>query len=209
MERIRSYKDLRVYQTAMDSAMQVFELTKGFPPEEKFAMVDQVRRSSRSVCTNLAEGWRKRRYAAHFTSKLSDAETEAEETRVWLEFASRCGYCALPNLGVLRKDNAQSGGERERGGGPPLSVGPAGRAGRLRISLQAPAPSPRTKRCGRIGKPKFRNAEYLARGIVDQLDDQYDKILAQLVLMISNPKQWTIPPARPSAPSLRRRVLSS
>ncbi len=63
MEGIRSYKDLRVYQTAMDSAMQVFELTKGFPPEEKFAMVDQIRRSSRSVCTNLAEGWRKRRYA--------------------------------------------------------------------------------------------------------------------------------------------------
>ena len=60
MERIRSYKDLRVYQTAMDSAMHVFELTKGFPPEEKFAMVDQVRRSSRSVCTNLAEAWRKR-----------------------------------------------------------------------------------------------------------------------------------------------------
>ena len=72
--------------------MAIFELTKGFPAEEKFSMVDQMRRSSRSVCTNIAEAWRKRRYPAHFASKLSDAEAEAEETRVWLEFASRCGY---------------------------------------------------------------------------------------------------------------------
>jgi len=69
-----------------------FELTKTFPAEEKFSMVDQMRRSSRSVCTNIGEAWRKRRYPAHFVSKLSDAEGEAEETRVWLEFAYRCGY---------------------------------------------------------------------------------------------------------------------
>src|SRR5262245_19744525 len=72
--------------------MIIFELTKRFPPEEKYSMTDQIRRSSRSVCTNIGEAWRKRRYQAHFVSKLSDAEGEAEETRVWLEFACRCHY---------------------------------------------------------------------------------------------------------------------
>jgi four helix bundle protein len=84
MGHIGSYKELRVYQAAMDAAMRIFELTKKFPPEEKYSMVDQMRRSSRSVCANIAEAWRKRRYKAHFISKLSDAEGEAEETRVWL-----------------------------------------------------------------------------------------------------------------------------
>ncbi len=89
---IRSYKELRVYQNAMDSAMKIFELTKTFPPEEKYSMVDQMRRSSRSVCANLAEAWRKRRYKAAFVAKLSDAESEACETQVWIEFALRCDY---------------------------------------------------------------------------------------------------------------------
>ena len=92
MGHISSYKELRVYQAAMDAAMRIFELTKRFPSEEKYSMVDQMRRSSRSVCANIAEAWRKRRYKAHFISKLSDAEGEAEETRVWLEFACRCNY---------------------------------------------------------------------------------------------------------------------
>ena len=72
--------------------MQIFEITKGFPAEEKYSMVDQMRRSSRSVCANLAESWRKRQYPSHFVSKLSDCESEAEETRVWLEFAFNCKY---------------------------------------------------------------------------------------------------------------------
>jgi four helix bundle protein len=72
--------------------MRIFEITKRFPAEERFSMVDQMRRSSRSVCTNIAEAWRKRRYPAHFASKLSDSEGEAEETRVWLELAFRCAY---------------------------------------------------------------------------------------------------------------------
>lgn len=72
--------------------MMIFELTKSFPPEEKYSMTDQVRCSSRSVCTNIAEAWRKRRYPAHFVSKLSDAEGEADETRVWLELALHCKY---------------------------------------------------------------------------------------------------------------------
>lgn len=72
--------------------MKIFEITKNFPAEEKYSMVDQMRRSSRSVCANIAEAWRKRRYPAHFVSKLSDSEGEAEETRVWLEFSLRCRY---------------------------------------------------------------------------------------------------------------------
>jgi len=76
----------------MDAAMRIFEMTKTFPAEEKFSMVDQMRRCSRSVCTNTGEAWRKRRYEAHFVSKLSDSEGEAEETRVWLEIAWRCRY---------------------------------------------------------------------------------------------------------------------
>jgi four helix bundle protein len=92
MANIRSYRELRVYQTAFQLAMQIFEITKGFPVEEKYSMVDQMRRSSRSVCANIGEAWRKRHYPAHFVSKLSDSETEAEETRVWLEFALHCKY---------------------------------------------------------------------------------------------------------------------
>ena len=72
--------------------MMIFELTKLFPPEEGYSMTDQVRRSSRSVCTNIAEAWRKRRYPAHFVSKLSDSDGEAEETRVWLQLAFACKY---------------------------------------------------------------------------------------------------------------------
>ncbi len=91
-DRIDSHKELRVYQQAMDAAMEIFRITKGFPAEEKFSLVDQIRRSSRSVCANIAEGWRKRRYKPAFVAKLSDAESEACETQVWLEFANRCGY---------------------------------------------------------------------------------------------------------------------
>jgi four helix bundle protein len=85
MPNIRSYKELRVYQAAMDAAMRIFELSKRFPVEERYSLTDQMRRSSRSVCTNIAEAWRKRRYPAHFVSKLSDSEGEADETRVWIE----------------------------------------------------------------------------------------------------------------------------
>ena len=91
-DRIGSYKELRVYQKAMDTAMEIFEHTKMFPPEERYSMVDQMRRSSRSVCSNIAKTWRKRRYKAAFVAKLSDAESEACETQVWIEFAEKCGY---------------------------------------------------------------------------------------------------------------------
>ena len=90
--KIRSHRDLDVYQRAFATAMQLFQLSKRFPREEIFSLTDQGRRSSRSVCANLTEAWRKRRYEAAFISKLSDAETEAGETQVWLEFALHCGY---------------------------------------------------------------------------------------------------------------------
>lgn len=124
MEKIRSYKELRVYQAAIEAAMLIFELTKYFPSEEKYSMVDQMRCSSRSVCANIAEAWRKRRYPAHFVSKLSDSEGEAEETRVCIELAFRCGY--------LKKEQA------------------------------------------------------------DDLDERYDKILGQLVMIINAPEKWKL-----------------
>jgi len=92
MAHISSYKELHVYQAAMDAAMRIFELSKRFPAEERYSLTDQIRRASRSVCSNIGEAWRKRRYRAAFVSKLSDSETEAEETRVWLEISSRCRY---------------------------------------------------------------------------------------------------------------------
>ena len=91
-QEIRTFRDLRVYQAAIDLAMEIFELTKNFPKEEIYSLVDQIRRSSRSVCTNLSEAWRKRRYRAAFVSKLSDSESESAETQVLLEFALRCRY---------------------------------------------------------------------------------------------------------------------
>jgi four helix bundle protein len=92
MKAIRSHRQLEVYRRAFDASMKIFTLSKAFPSEERYSLTDQVRRSSRSVCTNLAEAWRKRRYKAAFVSKLSDVEAEAAETQVWLEFAVKCEY---------------------------------------------------------------------------------------------------------------------
>jgi four helix bundle protein len=86
------HQDLDVYKKAFDLAMEVFDVSKCFPKEETYSLTDQVRRSSRSVCSNLAEAWRKRRYKAAFISKLCDCEGEAAETQTWIEFAVRCGY---------------------------------------------------------------------------------------------------------------------
>ena len=121
---VKRHSDLEVYRMAFAAAMRVFELSKAFPREEIFSLTDQMRRSSRSVCANLAEAWRKRRYKAHFVSKLSDSEGEAEETRVWIDLAFRCAY--------------------------------------------------------------------LSKSDADELDERYDKILGQLVLMISSPEKWTL-----------------
>lgn len=93
MRLVRHYRELDVYQNAMNLTIKIFELTKRWPSEERFNLTDQIRRSSRSVCTNLAEAWRKRRYKAAFVAKLSDSETEAAETQVSAEIAMRCRYC--------------------------------------------------------------------------------------------------------------------
>lgn len=108
----------------MSAAMDIFMLTKKYPVDERFSMTDQIRRSSRSVCANIGEGWRKRRYPAAFVAKLSDAEAEAGETQVWLEMSLRCEY---------------------------------------------------------LMEPQFK-----------RLDDIYDKIMGQLVKMMSEPEKWTV-----------------
>jgi four helix bundle protein len=90
--RINSAKELIVYQKAYYLAMQIFEVSKGFPAEEKFALTSQIRRSSRSVCLNLREAWAKRRYEAHFISKLSDCDGENSETDSSVDFARDCSY---------------------------------------------------------------------------------------------------------------------
>jgi len=136
MAHITSYKELRVYQAAMDAAMRIFELSKRFPPEERYSLTDQIRRASRSVCANIGESWRKRRYRAAFIAKLSDSESEAEETRVHLEISWRCGYIPEAEL--------------------------------------------------------------------QDLDDRYDHILAQLVKMIDHPEQWMVSNPKNNLPQSAR-----
>lgn len=92
MAKIRDFRELEVYRLALEAAMQIFQVSGAFPAEEKYSLTDQMRRCSRSVCANIGEAWRKRRYPNAFVSKLSDAEAEAAETQVWLELATRCGY---------------------------------------------------------------------------------------------------------------------
>lgn len=88
----KSAKELRVYKQAYALAMEIFEMSKARPKEEKYALTDRIRRSSRSVCANLREAWAKRRYKAHFINKLTDADAESSETDTWLDFAKDCGY---------------------------------------------------------------------------------------------------------------------
>jgi len=94
---LRGHRDLKVYQLAYKLAMEVFHLTKAFPREELYSLTDQIRRSSRSVAANLAEGYRKRRYPNMLVNKLTDCDAEATETQVWLDFALDCGYLSHDN----------------------------------------------------------------------------------------------------------------
>jgi four helix bundle protein len=91
-DHVDDFEDLRVYRTAFKHSMQIFDLSGEWPKEERYALTDQIRRSSRAVCSNIAEAWSKRRYPAHFINKLSDAEGEAAETITWLDFAQSCEY---------------------------------------------------------------------------------------------------------------------
>ena len=101
--KIRTHEDLEVYQIGFKAAMEIFELSKRFPVEERYSLTDQIRRSSRSVCANLAEAWRKRRYKAAFIAKLSDSEAEAAEVQVWLKFAVECSYLEVERARELYK----------------------------------------------------------------------------------------------------------
>jgi four helix bundle protein len=89
---INSAKDLKVYKAAYELAMEIFEISKQWPVEERYSLIDQIRRASRSVCSNLREAWAKRRYEAHFINKLTDSDAENSETDTWLDFSKNCGY---------------------------------------------------------------------------------------------------------------------
>lgn len=106
---IQSAKELEVYKVAYRLAMQLFEISKRFPPEERWALTGQIRRSSRSVCLNLREAWAKRRYEAHFVSKLTDCDGESNETESSLDFARDCGYMTIAEHEELVAQNRSVG----------------------------------------------------------------------------------------------------
>ena len=103
------FKDLLAYKKAFDLSMKIFELSKSFPKEEKYSLTDQVRRSSRSVCANIAEAYRKRRYPKHFTSKLTDSDGENSETSTWLDFALACNYISENDFKILSEQSKEIG----------------------------------------------------------------------------------------------------
>jgi len=105
----KSFRDLTVYKKAFALAMEIFEISKRFPSEEKFSLTDQIRRSSRSVCSCIAEAYRKRNYLAYFISKSSDADMENSETRVWLDFALACKYITEDTRNDLEAKSVEVG----------------------------------------------------------------------------------------------------
>jgi len=104
-----NFKNLKVYEKAFALAMDIFNLSKTFPKEETYSLTDQIRRSSRSVCSNIAESYRKRQYYAHFLSKISDADMENSETQVWLDFAFACDYIGDDLHSELFKNSEEVG----------------------------------------------------------------------------------------------------
>ncbi|MCF8335809.1 MAG: four helix bundle protein [Bacteroidales bacterium] len=106
---MKGFQDLTVYKEAFRLAMQIFELSKEFPKEEKYSLTDQIRRSSRSVCSNIAEAFRKRQYPKQFVNKLSDSDAESSETLVWLDFALSCKYISTEVHKELVKKNSEIG----------------------------------------------------------------------------------------------------
>ena len=105
----KNFKETKVYKLAYEQAMEIFELTKLFPKEEKFSLTDQVRRSSRSICTNIAEAFRKKRYPAHFVLKVTDSDAENSETGVWFDFSKDCLYISAEKYTSLMERNEQIG----------------------------------------------------------------------------------------------------
>jgi four helix bundle protein len=106
---MKGFKELVVYQKAFDLAITIFEITKNFPKEETYSLIDQIRRSSRSVCGCIAESYRKRRYPAHFVSKLTDADMENSETTVWIDFSYACKYITQQEHISLLERNEEVG----------------------------------------------------------------------------------------------------
>jgi four helix bundle protein len=104
MEVIKTHWELKVFKKSFDSAMEIFEISKKFPKEEKYSLTDQIRRSSRSVPANIAEAFRKRKYPKYFVSKIVDCESEAAETQVWLKFSDKCGYAETEKMERLIKE---------------------------------------------------------------------------------------------------------
>lgn len=104
-----TYSDLDLFKKAYKLAMDIFAVSKSFPPEEKYSLTDQVRRSSRSVCTNFGEAYRRRKYPAHFLSKLADSDAENTETEIWLKFSFDCKYISEPVLKELTASCAEVG----------------------------------------------------------------------------------------------------
>lgn len=104
-----SFRDLTVYKKSFELAMKIFGISKSFPKEETYSLTDQIRRSSRSVCSSIAEAYRKRGYEAHFVSKTSDADMENSETQVWLEFSLKCGYIEVKVYNELLNDSEEVG----------------------------------------------------------------------------------------------------
>jgi four helix bundle protein len=100
---LRGHRDLKVYQSAYKLAMKIFEESKRFPREERYSLTDQIRRSSRSVAANIAESYRRRRYPAMFVSRIADADAEATETQVWIDFAHDCGYLTVKSRDELSR----------------------------------------------------------------------------------------------------------
>jgi len=99
---ILDFTELEVYKLAFEAAMQIFDSSKKWPQDERYSLIDQIRRSSRSVCSNIAEAWRKRKYSAHFVSKLSDSDAESAETQLWLQFSLHCKYIGESEFNSLK-----------------------------------------------------------------------------------------------------------
>jgi len=105
----QNFKSLAAYRKAFSLAMEIFEISKGFPKDEMFGLTMQIRKASRSVCSNLGEGYRKRQYEAHFVSKISDADMENSETQVWLDFALACKYITQDIFADLTEKSEEVG----------------------------------------------------------------------------------------------------
>ncbi len=104
-----SFNKLLAYQKSFELAMDIFEISKAFPKEETYSLTDQIRRSSRSICANIAEAYRKRSYQKHFISKLTDSDSENSETQVWLEFAESCDYIPKKQKEILYNKSIEVG----------------------------------------------------------------------------------------------------